>query len=69
MNKYFFEHHEVMIDVFSQVITFNTERKKKLKILQDLGMFGENVLLMTGGQSLQDLTIIDPVTGEKRLKH
>lgn len=68
--KFFMADVEMLINAFQKILDYNTELKKKLQNLRSTELFRKGVLDTTvGGQSLQDLIIVDPVTGEKRFKH
>ena len=70
LNKYLFENTEILIDIFSKVLAYNSELKKKLENLLNFDIFKNNASEMTaGGIPLRDLIEINPETGEKSFKH
>lgn len=70
LNKYLIENTDILMDVLKKVLLFNSDLKKKLQEVQNIDIFKGSVSDMTaGGQSLKDLIVVDPNTGEKHFKH
>ncbi|KKK95415.1 hypothetical protein LCGC14_2673030 [marine sediment metagenome] len=70
LSKLFLKDIVLMINVFTKVLAYNSDLKKKLEDLRNIKIFSSDASELTaGGQPLQDLIEVDPSTGEKRFKH
>jgi len=54
-----------MVQVFTKVLRYNTELKKKLQVLMNFQIFNSDASMTIGGRQLSDYIKIDPQTGEK----
>jgi len=69
LHKYLFNNFNIFLDIFKELLRFNTGLKKKQESIQKHAIFPKNVSLTFGGQHLEDLIRINPETGEKYFIH